>query len=227
MPASLAWLAAGAVGIAVIAGSIGYAVARFPTGSLLNSLTRRAVAQEPPTPMTPAAARAAGSTAAGTAGANGAAAANQRKPTGTVTQVSPDPPSFTVQAADGTMTTYSVLPTTVFMAGRDRPYHFDLLKTGDTVVVRGGQIGLQASGQQPAAVASPTTANGAAAARPRVAARAIAQRAAAANSGEPIARIVVVRPVGEGDRVGNGQNSAANSGQNGAAQNGGIDGAGQ
>jgi hypothetical protein len=220
VPASLGWLAAGAIGIAVIAGGIGYAIARFPSGSVLDSLTRRAVAQEAPTPATPAAARTAGDAAAGTSTAAVAAnAANPRKPTGTVTQITPDPPSFTLQAADGTVTTYSVLPTTVFMAGRDRPYQFDLLKTGETVIVRGGQIGLQTPGQGSPAVAPPTTANGAAVARPSVATRAIARGAATASNGEPIARVVVVQPAGEGGRTKNGQN--------GAAQNGGSDGAGQ
>jgi hypothetical protein len=222
VPASLGWLAAGAIGIAVVAGGAGYAIAQLPTGSLLDSLTRRAVAQEAPTPTTPAAARKGGPTAAGAPTAVGAAnAANPRKPTGTVTQITPDPPSFTLQAADGTLTTYTVLPTTVFMAGRDRPYHFDLLKTGDTVVVRGGA---QAQGAgQPAATASPQPAgagNAAQAGKPRAAARADARAAgAAANNGEPIARIVVVRPAGEGGLVKNGQN--------GGAQEGGSDGAGQ
>jgi hypothetical protein len=209
VPASLGRLAAGAIGIAVIAGGIGYAIARFPSGSVLDSLTRRVVAQAAPTPA-----------AAGTSATAGSAnAANPRNPIGTVTQITPDPPSFTLQTADGTLTTYSVLPTTVFMAGRDRPYHFDLLKTGDTVVIRGGQVGLQSPGQGPAAVASSTTANDASGPGRNAAVRAGARGAGATNSGEPIARIVVVRPAGEGGR--------ARNGQNGAAQNGGSDGAGQ
>lgn len=222
VPVTVGWLAAGAIGIAVLAAGVGYGVARFPASSVLDSLTRRAAAQSAPTPTTPAATRTAGPAVAGDPAAGAASTGNSRQPTGTVTQITPSPASFTLQAADGTLTTYSVLPTTVFMAGRDRPYRFDLLKTGDSVVVRGGaQIGQQGLGQGPGALASPQPigVGNAAVGNPRVAGRVGTRGAAAQSNGEPIARIVVVRPANEAGRIRNGQNSAAqNGGSNGAGQ---------
>jgi hypothetical protein len=49
-----------------------------------------------------------------------------------------EPPSFTMRTADGQLIIYLVQPTTVFRAGRDRPYSFGLLKAGDTARVRAG-----------------------------------------------------------------------------------------
>ena len=78
-----------------------------------------------------------------------------------------------------------MLDTTVFMAGRDRPYRFGLLKQGDHVVVRGGGAGKPAEDAQAAA--------------PPGAGKAKNKQARAAGQGgmadgEPVARQVVVRP---------------------------------
>jgi hypothetical protein len=184
------WLAAGTVVGGLLVGGVWFASAHGVTPKLLADLARPASAQEAaPTPQP-------------------ATAAISRRPTGTVTQISSDPASFTVQAPDGTQTTYRVLDRTVFMAGRDRPYHFDLLKVGDEVVVRGG-----GQGQAAGATTAPAGA-GKGKARPA--------RAAGTDDttdGEPVARQVIVRPAGA---VG-----ARKAGRGAGAQQGGTNGIGQ
>lgn len=95
-----------------------------------------------------------------------------------VTAISSEPASFTVHKDDGSELTYRVLEMTVFMAGKDRPYTFELLKIGDRVRVKGNE-------QQPAA-GQPV--------RPK------AKRAQMVGiDGDPVptARRVIVRPAGE------------------------------
>jgi hypothetical protein len=175
-------LATGVVGVGLLAFGTVYAGTHGSSG-LLDSLTRQVSAQE----ATP--------TGAPSAKPNSPAAANSKQPTGQVTLITSEPASFTMRAADGTLTTYRVLDTTVFMAGRDRPYRFDLLKQGDTVIVRGGQQGRnqgRAQGQ--------------------------GQARGAAN-GELIARQVVVRPAGEAGPGHKRQGAGAqNGGSDGAGQ---------
>jgi hypothetical protein len=191
---ALTWLTAGVAGIGLLAGSVRYGSSHGLTYSALDGLAQRASAQEdtaaPPAPAAPA-------------------RTNSKRPTGEVTQVTADPASFTVHTADGTLTTYRVLGTTVFMAGRDRPYRFDLLQQGDTVIVRGGSQGNAQGVAAPAAGA--TGANG----RPRPP-RAARSRGA---DGQLIARQVTVRPAGEA--------GAGRRGRAAGAQNGGSNAAGR
>jgi hypothetical protein len=166
---ALRWLAAGAVAVGLLAGSAWYATPHLTDGQLA-SLTGRASAQEvaPPAPTGPA--------------------ANSRRPTGEVTQVTSDPDTFTLRTADGVEATYRVLDTTVFMAGHDRPYRFELLKQGDRVTVRGGGAGNAADGVAPTAPTGAGKGTGKQA------------REAGPNGmadGEPVARQVTVRPAGE------------------------------
>ena len=161
MPRALGsrWLATGGAGALVgglLVGAVWYAstqttTAHALTGGPLSGLVGKVAAQEAatPTPTTPTTAP--GATVPGAA----TPPKNTRRPTGEVVQIVTDPASFTIQTPTGEHTTYQVLDTTVFMAGHDRPYRFDLLKQGDQVIVRGG------------------------------------------GRGEPIARIVIVRPAGE------------------------------
>jgi hypothetical protein len=138
---------------------------------------------------------------------------------GQVTQITGDPASFTIQAADGALTTYRVLDTTVFMAGHDRPYRFDLLKQGDTVVVRGGAQGQgqgRSQGQSQAQAQAPNAPAAAVNAKGKPVRRA---EPAVTDNGEPIARQVMVRPAGVA--------RPGRQGQGAGAQNGGSDGAGQ
>lgn len=104
---------------------------------------------------------------------------------GQVTQVSQDPPAFTVRAQGGAEVTYRVLEISVFDAGYDRPYNFGLLKVGDGVRVVGG-VPAQAPGQaaKPGAAQSER-------ARPRQVYEV---------DGQPVARRVGVRPAGEPQR---------------------------
>jgi hypothetical protein len=179
---ALGWLAAGAVAGGLLVGSAWYATSNHLTDGLLPGLMGQAAAQEiaPPAPAVPA-------------------AANARRPTGEVTQVTADPASFTLRTGDGVETTYRVLDTTVFLAGHDRPYRFDLLKQGDHVTVRGG-AGKPVDEATASAPASPGKGKNKQA------------RAAGQNGmvdGEPVARQVMVRPAGE--KVKNGKQGSAAS----------------
>jgi hypothetical protein len=121
--------------------------------------------------------------------------ANARRPTGEVVSISQEPAGLTMQTATGEHLTFRVLQTTVFAAGRDRPYRFELLKVGDQVtVVIGGQ------GQQQAQ-------------KPRAAAR------NAQANGEIVARQVLVRPAAEVARPGGGPGARKGQGQR---QNAGV-----
>lgn len=180
---ALAWLAAGAVAGGLLVGSAWYAASHHLTDAPLGRLTGLASAQgiAPPAPAGPA-------------------ASNSRRPTGEVTQITTDPASFTLRTPDGVETTYRVLDTTVFMAGYDRPYRFDLLKQGDRVVVRGGGAGKAAEGA--ASTAPAGAGNG----------KDTQARAAGPNGmvdGEPVARQVMVRPAGE--KIKNGKQGQAAS----------------
>ena len=166
----LGWVAAGIVAGGLLVGSAWYATSNHLTDELLDSLTGRASAQEIASAAPP-----------------GPGATNSRRPTGEVTQITPDPAAFTLRTGDGVETTYRVLDTTVFMAGHDRPYRFDLLKQGDHVVVRGG-VGKTAEDTQATA--------------PTGAGKGKNKQARAASpdgmvDGEPVARQVMVRPAGE------------------------------
>ena len=104
---------------------------------------------------------------------------------GSVTAITPTPPSFTILTSTGQEVTYRVLATTVFTAGRDRPYNFGLLKVGDEVRLRGAQ-------RQPAAGTPAAGRTGAQQGIQR-------QRPGLTDQAgsEPVARFVVVRPAGE------------------------------
>jgi hypothetical protein len=126
---------------------------------------------------------------------------------GSVTAITPTPPSFTILTSTGQQVTYRVMATTVFTAGRDRPYNFGLLKVGDEVRLRGGQRQLAAG----------TPAAGQTGAQQSVQRRRSGLTDQA--SGEPVARFVVVRPAGERRPVMPGQvqpdGSGASDGANG------------
>ncbi len=119
---------------------------------------------------------------------------------GAVTAISQDPATFTVRTEAGLAQIWHVLDLTVFRAGFDRPYNFGLLRVGDLVNVRGGL-----PGQRPglAAATRQGTAGGAAGvARGGGSAMDLTQL----NDGQPIARMVEVRPA---DEVGRGARGAA------------------
>src|SRR5947208_2056284 len=67
---------------------------------------------------------------------------------GQVTAIGRDPSTFTILTQSGDQLTYRVLDTTVFAAGRDRPYNFGLLKIGDEVRLRGRATPPAAMAQQ-------------------------------------------------------------------------------
>jgi hypothetical protein len=102
---------------------------------------------------------------------------------GEVTAIGSNPASFTVHYPTGYEVTLRVLDTTVFDAGRDRPYRFDLLKVGDSVRIKGAPpaprpgAGAKPGDQRPAGGAG--------------------RRAAGAAEGGPVARRVTVLPAGE------------------------------
>ena len=103
VPVLLGWVAAGVVGVGLLAGGAWYAASQSPTPSLLESLTGRASAQEAgATPQTTQAQTTQPQPVLPTAG-------NSARPTGQVTQITADPATFTLRAADGTLTTYRVL----------------------------------------------------------------------------------------------------------------------
>src|SRR5260221_582316 len=88
------WLAAGAIGIALLAGGIGYGLAHVSTTSLLDELTsRRASPQEVAATRQPQTAGPQGQAAA-PQGQAAPAGANSARPTGVVTEISADPGSF-------------------------------------------------------------------------------------------------------------------------------------
>src|SRR4051812_9161180 len=153
------WLGAVALGGGLLAGGVWFAVHHnladgiHPPAGVLAAAPTGAFAQEATPAPSPVPAR-----------ANSAPArTNSPRPTGQVTQiVTTSPASFTIQTANGAQMTFRVLDSTVFTAGRDRPYHFDLLKQGDTVVVRGGP---QPGSQAQAAPGQPTQAKPARVAR--------------------------------------------------------------
>ena len=195
------WLAAGLVAGGLLTGGAWFASAQGLTPGLASALPAgwigRASAQAAPATPQPRAAAGPGQATPG--------AGNIRKPTGEVTEITAEPASFTVRVADGTLATYRVLDTTVFMAGRDRPYNFGLLEVGDEVVVRG-------AGQRQDATATPRKAVPAAG-------KPTPGRTAAAQGDEPIARQVIVRPAGQARRANNGQKTGAqNGGSNAAGQ---------
>ena len=180
---AIGWLAAGIVAGGLVVGGAWYATSSQLDDRLLAALTGRAAAQEiaPPASPTPA-------------------AQNSRRPAGIVTEITAEPAAFTIRAQAGDETTFQVLDTTVFMAGHDRPYRFDLLKQGDQVTVRGGGAGKAAEGAQ----ATAPTVNGKGKNK---------QARAAGPNGmaneEPIARQVMVRPAGE--KMKQGKNGQATS----------------
>lgn len=193
------WLTVGTVAVGLLAGGAWLVEAQWVGGhSLLDDLTRRALAQEvPPPPQPPAVPK-----------PTGVAATNSKRPTGEVVAINPEPASFTMRTPTGTVSSYRVLETTVFMAGRDRPYRFDLVKIGDTVVVRGGGQGKShAAGGAgaPNGKGKPKPGRGAA--------------VVVTGDGELIARQVMVRPAGEA--------RGGNKGRATGVQNGGSDGAGE
>src|SRR5438093_9610552 len=104
---------------------------------------------------------------------------------GQVTAINRSPASFTDLTPGGEQDTYRVLDTTVFSAGRDRPYNFGLLKVGDEVRLRGRLHPPAAAGQQPG------QAEPAGGRKPG--------QAPAGNEPDavPVALFVVVRPAGE------------------------------
>ena len=228
------WLAAGAItlGVGVLGGGSWYAASHPQSASLLDSLTQRAVAQEIPATKPQAAAKA----QAAPPQAASPNAGNSRRPMGQVTQITSEPAAFTIQGPTGALTTYRVLPTTVFMAGHDRPYRFDLLKDGDTVVIRGGGQGKQ-TGQGQAANAAAQAPGAAPEAVNRQGKPQAARPAAVPGSpdGDLIARQVMVRPDGErkagagnGKKApGNGTQVGTGTGSDTGAQNGGSNGAGE
>ena len=134
---SLGWLSAGIVAGGLLVGGAWYATSAHLTDGLLDSISGRASAQEVAPPAPP-----------------GPAAQNSKRPGGVVSQITSDPDTFTLRTAAGAETTYRVLDTTVFMAGHDRPYRFELLKQGDHVMVRGGGAGKPAEDAQAAAPAA-------------------------------------------------------------------------
>jgi len=134
---------------------------------------------------------------------------NSRRPSGEVTEVSADPPAFTIRTPDGDEMTFAVLNTTVFAAGRDRPFRFDLLRPGDWVMVRDGPDKVPAPNASPARSgreAKGTTVHTSIAPRP--------------PAGESVARQVLVRPADEPPKSGG-------KGKQAHLQNGGGDGTGQ
>jgi hypothetical protein len=146
---------------------------------------------------------------------------NSRRPTGEVTQVVANPAAFTMRTPAGDLMTFEVLGTTVFMAGHDRPYSFERLKQGDTVIVRDGPDKVQVPNAtpDPAGGKVKRTANH----------TSISPRPA---PGELIARQVMVRPAGENAKGKKAQPAGKpKNGQpaNGAAsaQDGGSDATGQ
>lgn len=171
----LSLLAAGALAGGLLVGSAWYATSHSLTAGPVASLAGRASAQEaiPPAPAAP----------------------NSRRPTGEVTAITTDPAAFTLRAEDGTLTTFRVLDSTVFMAGHDRPYRFELLKQGDQIVVRGGGAG---KAEQAASASTPAKPGRGKPAQP-----------IGAQDGEPIARQVMVRPAGEKVKGKKGQAASA------------------
>jgi hypothetical protein len=137
------------------------------------------------------------------------AQANSRRPSGEVTQVRADPPAFTIRTPNGDEMTFEVLNTTVFAAGRDRPYRFDLLKPGDWVTVRDGPD------KVPVPNATPVPAGGEE--KRTTVHTSIGPRPPA---GESIARQVLVRQAGQTSKVGG-------KGKQAQLQNGGSNGTGQ
>jgi hypothetical protein len=108
---------------------------------------------------------------------------------GEVTAVTPQPAGFTVHSQDGEDITAQVLESTVFMAGPDRPYRFDLLKVGDEVRARLTRPGLGLGVRRAGEVAP----------QPDL----------------PVARVVRVRPAGE-RALGNGAGPRRGGAANGA-----------
>jgi hypothetical protein len=132
-----------------------------------------------------------------------------RRLSGEVTRVSADPAAFTIRTSDGNEMTFEVLNTTVFLAGRDRPYRFDLLKAGDQVTVRDGPDRVPVPNVSPVPSggnAKATTVHTSIGPRP--------------PAGESIARQVMVRPAGE-------TRKASGKGRQAQLQDGGNNGTGQ
>jgi hypothetical protein len=111
-----------------------------------------------------------------------------------VSALLPDPPSLTIRQPDGQERTYRVTAATVFVAGPDRPYHFDLIQPGDQVRVKGGVPGAKKAAPGGTDAGGPATSP----ARKRGdAARASARVGASGDTALPIARRVTVRPQAE------------------------------
>src|SRR5207249_4310587 len=150
--------AVGAVAGALVAGGASYAATRLSispfapptaplaaeTGSAASAAPQARKAPVSPPPPTPAP-QTPPATAAGSSPQPGVGG----PVIGQVTAINQSPDSFTVLTPGGGQVTYRVLDTTVFSAGRDRPYNFGLLKVGDEVRLR-GRVGQPAvAGQQP------------------------------------------------------------------------------
>ena len=189
---TLVWIATGlTIGGLLVGGA--WAGGLFGTAARLVSAQETAPAAGAPTPTAPTTEVPASTASTTAAPATTAAkparpnANNARRPAGIVTQIASDPAAFTIQTADGTLLTYRVLDATVFMAGRDRPYRFDLLKVGDDVLVRGAGPGNGPNGTTASASPEPGAA-------PKPKANGPRQNGASA---EPVARQVTIRPAGE------------------------------
>jgi hypothetical protein len=111
----------------------------------------------------------------------GQAAGGLNQVFGQVTGLASSPPSLTLRTPGGESETFAVLDLTVFNAGPDRPFRFDLVKVGDYVRVR--EVPLTQARQQ-AQLSANAKPNG----RPL---------ATALSDGQRVARIVDVRPAAE------------------------------
>jgi hypothetical protein len=225
------WLTAVVVGVAVVAGSAGYAAAHLMTGGLNAGLPGSTPGQA--TAAAPSASPVAAAGAPVVKPEQAQAQANSRRSMGEVVGISPAPATFTIMTPAGAQTTFRVLDTTVFAAGQDRPYNFELLKTGDQVTVRGG-AGAKGAGvvkvTPEANAAAPAVQPNAPAPKPGGTAKQPGQakpgRANAARSGAPadgalVARQVMVRPAGEAGKRNLGQRQGqAAARPNGAGQGG-------
>lgn len=226
------WLTAVIVGGGLLAGGVWYGYTQSPAARVLAQESPPATATATSTPdatlttspdATPAASPMPAARAPAGQGVPKPAAAqaaakpgqntNSRRAMGEVVAISQDPGSFTIRTTVGEQQTFQVLQTTVFAAGRDRPYRFELLKVGDSVTVAAGGMGQGAGAKAggaanaapPQPAASPVPKPAGAAAKPAGQGQGqgprAAARAAQAN-GELIARQVLVRPAGEAARPG-------------------------
>ena len=169
------WLTAVIVGGGLLAGGVWYGYTQSSAARVLaqesvpatptatSTLTTTPDATPAASPM-PAAgmpsAQGAPKPAAAQAAAKPGQNTNSRRPMGEVVAISPDPGSFTIRTVAGEQQTFRVLQTTVFAAGRDRPYRFELLKVGDSVTVAAGGMGQGAGAKAGGASKRSSTAAG-------------------------------------------------------------------